>query len=67
MENQQPRNWLKIFIKASGPAYYSFAVLSGEINLKTGKNQSMGPSVSFHWTTEAKKIMFSASLFFPAK
>jgi hypothetical protein len=64
LENQRPRNWLKNFIKASGPAHRSFAVRSDEINGNTEKNPSLGPSVSFHWTTEAKKIMFSASMFF---
>ncbi len=47
-------------INASDPAHRSFAVRSGEINENTGKNPSMGPSVSFHSNTEAKKITISA-------
>jgi hypothetical protein len=47
-------------IKARGPARRSFTVRSGEINENTAKNPSMGPSVSFHSNTEAKKIMIAA-------
>jgi hypothetical protein len=53
------RNWPKNFIKASGPAHRCIAVPSGKINENTAKNPSMGPSVSFHWNTEAKTIIFS--------
>jgi hypothetical protein len=59
MGNQRPRNWPKNFKKASGPAHRRFALRYGEINENTVKNPSMGPSVSFHGNTEAKKIMFS--------
>jgi hypothetical protein len=40
---------------APRPARRSFAVPYGEITYKTRENHSLGPSVTFHWTTEAKK------------
>jgi hypothetical protein len=59
--SKNTRNWTKNFIKASGPAYRSFAVRSGEINENTAKNPSTGPSVyPFTGPPRLKKFMFSA-------